>query len=101
MSIDLQGKSYKELCHEKPIPVEEINALYRGYWVYVVNAEVDGRSRLLSGIPVVIGEVAFAGSEDGIYRKFKDSKYGKHYEHILWQPDGFISSLHLLVSKNG
>ena len=101
MSIELHGKSYKELCHTVPISVEEINSLYRGYWVYVVNAEVDDRNRLLSGIPVVIGEIAFAGSEDGIYKQYKDSKYGRHYEHILWQPDGFISSLHLLVSQNG
>ena len=101
MFIDLYGKSYKELCHTEPLSVEEINALYMGFWVYVVNAEVDSRSRLLSGIPVVIGEVAFAGSEDGIYKKYKDPEFGRHYEHILWQPDGFISALHLSVSKNG
>ena len=101
MKTELNDKSYSELNHNAPIPVEQINDLYRGYWVYVVNAEFDDRGNLTRGLPVVIADAAYAGSEDGIYKKYHDPKYGEHCEHILWQPDGFISALHFMGKAHG
>ena len=101
MTIELKNKSYLELDHKEPIPVENINNLYRGYWVYVVKAEFDDRGNLIRGIPVVIAEAAYAGSENGIYKKYHNPQYGEHCEHILWQPDGFISALHFVGNAHG
>jgi hypothetical protein len=93
MSIDLKGKTYLELNHTEPMTVEEIERLYDGYWVYVVKAEFkEGTRRLVSGIPVVIGTMAFAGSEDGIYKKYKTEEYAPRKEVILLN-DNFISAL--------
>jgi hypothetical protein len=93
MSINLNGKTYLELSHKEPLSIEEIRSLYDGYWVYVVNAEfADGSRSLIKGIPVVIGTMAFAGSEDGIYKKYKVAKYAPRKEVILLN-DNFISGL--------
>ena len=101
MEKELNNKGYLELEHEEPIPVEQINSLYRGYWVYVVKAEFDDRGNLIRGMPVVIADAAYAGSEDGIYKKYHNLQYGEHCEQILWEPDGFISALHFVGSANG
>ena len=93
MKMDLKGKTYLELNHNEPLTVDEIERLYNGYWVYIVNAEFGaGRHDLRKGIPVVIGIMAYAGSEDGIYKKYRNSRYGEHKEYILLD-DSFISAL--------
>ena len=93
MSIDLKGKTYLELNHTKPLTIDEIERLYDGFWVYVVNAEFsEGRRDLVRGIPVVIGTMAYAGSEDDIFDKYDKPEYQPHTEVILLN-DYFISSL--------
>ena len=100
MKFDLNGKTYLELSHDEPMTVGEIERLYNGYWVYIVNAEFcAGRHNLLRGIPVVIGTMAYAGSEDGIYKKYRNPQYGEHKEYILLD-DGFISALTVAEGKD-
>ena len=93
MTIDLKGKTYLEVAHTEPITIEEIEKLYDGYWVYVVNAEFsEGRRDLVRGKPVIIGTMAYAGASDGIYDKYDKPEYLPHDEVILLN-DNFISSL--------
>jgi len=81
--IDFNGKTYLALSNSELLPVEEIRKLYDGYWVYVVNAEFNERQDLIRGVPVVIGTMAFAGADDGIYSKYDDPMYGEYDELIL------------------
>ena len=94
------SKSYKLLNHTEPISVDEIEKLYDGYWVYVVNAQFAENGQLISGIPVVCGDCQFAGAEDGIYDKYRSEEYGQREELILFHPDGFIASLQILREAN-
>jgi hypothetical protein len=70
-------KTYKTLNHDKPLVIEEIRRLYRGYWVYIVNAELDETNAILSGIPVVIGARPYDGAEENkdIYTKYRADEY--------------------------
>ena len=91
--FDFKGRTYLELDHKEPMTVDEINTLYNGYWVYVVNAEFYNGLKLKKGIPVIIANNPFEGVDDGIYEKYDSPKYGEHFEHILYKPNGFISAL--------
>ena len=88
-------KTYKFVEHTQPLTRSEIETLYDGYWVYIINARFTETRGLIDGVPVIIGEMAYDGAEDGIYEKYKDSKYEARYGMVLLH-DSFISSL---VSK--
>ena len=92
-------KTYKLLNHTEPMTQEEIERLYDGYWVYVVNTEFTDSSGFIGGIPVVIGKMPFDGAEDGIYSKFDEPKYGEHCDLVLLH-DPFISSLASIESES-
>ena len=83
---------YKILNHTEPMSIDEIRELYDGYWVYVVNAEFCEDGRLIKGIPVVIGDRAYAGASDGIYSKFDLPEYGEYSEVVMLYVD-FVSSI--------
>ena len=68
-------KTYELLNHDSPLPIDEIQRLYNGYWVYLVNVEFSEFRALLSGQPVVRGIRAFDGAKDGIYEKYNSSEY--------------------------
>ena len=68
-------KTYKFLDHAKPLPIDEIKRLYKGYWVFLVNAEFSITNKLISGKPVIIGSRAYDGARDGIYEKYKAAEY--------------------------
>ena len=58
--------TYKLLDHTKPLPIGEVERLYKGYWVFIVNVERSeptetSRGELLGGIPVIIGSVPYDG----------------------------------------
>ena len=93
-------KGYALLNHKEAMSVEDIRKMYRGFWVYVVKAKLSHDGQLLTGIPVVIGEYAFAGAEDGIYDVYKSEEYNERTELILFLPDGFIASLQILRETN-
>jgi len=85
-------KTYELLNHTEPLTQDEIERLYDGYWVYIVNAEFSDAHGFIGGIPVVIGKIPFDGAEDDIYSKFDKPKYGEHCDLVLLH-DSFISSL--------
>jgi len=89
------NNTYKLLNHTEPLSVDEIKKLYSGYWVYVVNAQFSSGRKLVSGIPVVCGDFAYDGAEDGIYEQFKKEEYGEHKEIYLFKPE-LISALEAL-----
>ena len=68
-------KTYKLLDHTEPLPIEEIERLYDGFWVYIVKAKVGEYGEILSGIPVVIGKKSADGAFDGIYTKYRADEY--------------------------
>ena len=86
-------RTYKLLNHADPLSIEEIERLYEGYWVYIVKAKFGEYGELLSGIPVVIGERAANGAEEGIYEKFRSEEYNIRADLNLLPNRGFISSL--------
>jgi len=85
-------KTYKLLEHTKPLSIDEIRSLYKGYWVYVVNATIGDHGKILSGIPVIIGQTTADGAEDGIYTKYRSDEYNQRVELNLLPNRGFISS---------
>jgi hypothetical protein len=92
-------KLYRLLDHKEPLPADEIRRLYRGYWVYIVKAQFAPQRKLISGIPVIAGDCAYAGAEDGIYKQFDTDEYGEHTEMYLFTP-GFISALEIVRKAN-
>jgi hypothetical protein len=87
------NKTYKILENTKPMPADEIKKLYRGYWVYIVNAQMTDNKSLVSGTPVIIGEMAYDGADDGIYEKYNSDEYVERVGLSLLPNRGFISSL--------
>ena len=94
-------KSYKLLNHAKPMPVEEIEKMYNGYWVYVVCAKFSESRELISGIPVILGTRSYDGGADGIYEKYRKKEYEERVGLPLFQNDGFIASLHIIGGHSG
>jgi len=90
------NKTYKLLEHTEPLTINEIRRLYKGYWVYIVKAELGEHGKILSGIPVIIGQVAADGVEDGIYLKYKTDDYNVRTSLNLLPNRGFISSLQIV-----
>ena len=86
-------KTYKLLNHTAPMSVDEMERLYEGYWVYIVKANFGEYGELLNGIPVVIGERAADGADEGIYEKFRSDEYDVRADLNLLPNRGFISSL--------
>ena len=88
-------KTYKLLDHTKPMPITEIEKLYDGYWVFMVNVTFDKKikGKIVSAIPVVIGKTPFDGVEDGIFEKFKTDEYRQRADMNLLPNVGFISAL--------
>ena len=86
-------KTYQILDNMEPMSADEIKRAYRGHWVYVVKASQADTGRLLSGIPVVIGSMAYDGAEDGIYEKYNGEEYEERVGMSLLPNKGFISSL--------
>ena len=72
---------------------DEIKRLYNGYWVYVVNAELTDMREMLSGVPVIVGSMAYDGAEDGIYEKFNGDEYAPRVDRSMLRRGSFISSL--------
>jgi hypothetical protein len=95
----MMEKSYKLLDYKEPMPVEEIERLFDGYWVYLVNTLYGSDGQLVSGIPVVCGDVCYAGAGDGIYNQFDTEEYGEHSELYLYKP-GFVSALEIVRRTN-
>ena len=86
-------KTYRVLAHTEPLPIEEIEKLYQGYWVYIVKAKIGEYGKILSGIPVIIGSRASDGAFDGIYEKYNSDEYDIRADLNLLPNRGFISSL--------
>jgi len=86
-------KTYKILNHTKPLSIDEIRQLYKGYWIYIVKATIGEHGKILSGIPVIIGQTTADGAEDGIYTKYRSDDYNQRVELNLLPNRGFISSL--------
>jgi len=93
-------KTYELVTHPNAISKTEIERLYDGYWVYIVNAKTTETGRLLEGVPVIIGSVPYDGVEDGIYEKYKADKYVERMGISLRHNVGFISSLRLVEDIN-
>ena len=86
-------KTYKILNHTEPLAIDEIRRLYTGYYVYIVKAKIGSHGEILSGIPVIIGDRASDGAEDGIYFKYRSDEYIERAELNMLPNRGFISAL--------
>jgi hypothetical protein len=93
-------KTYRILSHTEPLPIDEIRQLYKGYWVYLVKAELSESDGLISGVPVIIGQTPHDGVEDGIYEKYRAKEYEKRADLSLLPNKGFISSLRIAGGEN-
>ena len=87
------NKTYKLLENTTVMTADDIKREYRGYWVFLTNISCSDEGKFLSGIPVVIGDMAYDGAEDGIYTQFEDPKYGSCRDMSLLQLHGNITSL--------
>jgi len=70
-------KTYRFVDHQTPLSEESIESLYSGYWVYCVKAKFTETNGFIEGIPVIIGEKAYDGGEDGIYEQYKTEEYSE------------------------
>jgi hypothetical protein len=93
----IMKKTYKQVYHTAPIFKIEIEQLYDGFWVYIVNAKTTETGRLLEGIPVIIGNEPYDGVESGIYEKYRANEYIERVGISLLHDTGFISSLRIPI----
>ena len=91
--------NYKLLDHKESLTVNEIEKQYNDCWIFLVKAQYDSNDHLIGGIPVICGDVAYAGAEDGIYDKYDADEYGEQDELYLFKP-GFISALEIVEHTN-
>jgi hypothetical protein len=54
---------------------EEMKLEYDEKWIYLVNCKFSPYKRLLSGVPVIIGDRVYEGVPDGIYEQFNEAIY--------------------------
>ena len=84
---------YQIIENPKVMSKEEIEQKYSGYWVYIVQANINPHGTLIEGMPVVLGEYQFDGVEEGIYERFDLPKYGRRLSYTLVPHGNMISSV--------
>jgi hypothetical protein len=84
---------YKLIENPRLMSQEEIDNAYNGSWVYIVKANIDPHGKLIAGVPVVLGEFQFAGVDEGIYKQFDGSEFGRKLSYTLLPHDNTISSV--------
>ena len=89
----IMSKTYKHVDHQATVSVHEIERMYDGYWVYLLNVELTEANEILSGIPAVIGTRSSDGAMDGIYDKYKSDEYAPRAGISLLPNRFFISAL--------
>ena len=65
---------YQLIENPRMMPQEEIETIYDGHWVYIVNANITPNGKLIEGMPVVLGKFPFAGVDEGVYKQFDGSE---------------------------
>ena len=83
----------KIIENPKLMSQEEIDTAYTGNWVYIVQANIDSLGKLISGVPVVLGEFQFDGVDEGVYRQFDSREYGRKLSYTLLSHDNTVSSV--------
>ena len=80
---------------ENPIMMsgEEIEEMFDGKWVYVVKANITRHGELMEGMPVVVADSPFEGTELGIYEQYRKPEYEERLDHNLKHYDPFIPSV--------
>ena len=84
---------YKIIENPVMLPKQEIDRIYEGKWVFLVNAQFTPNDFLIEGIPVVVGDIPFDGVDDGIYEQYRGDEYGKTYSYTLLKQRNLISSV--------
>ena len=76
-SNELTEPIYRILKEEERIrmKLDEMKQRFDGKWVYIVNCVFTPGNKIIDGIPVIVGDMAFAGVQEGIYEPFKSSEY--------------------------
>ncbi|MDR0221870.1 MAG: hypothetical protein LBI54_10775 [Lachnospiraceae bacterium] len=80
---------------ENPIMMsrDEIDSIYKGKWVYIVNAIITPQGKFIEGMPVVLGEFQYDGVEEGIYERYKTKEYEERLSYTLLPNHSTISSV--------
>ena len=90
------GKTYKLLDHTEPMTIDEIGELYDGYWVFITNVQRSEEGRVVSGVPAVVGIMAYDGAEDDVFDQFWADEYGECVDRSFMHNQGFISALQIV-----
>ena len=85
---------YEIIKSPQMLTKKEIDQLFDGKWVYIVNAKFTPNEMLIEGTPVVIGDAPFDGVEDGIYNQFDSDDYGDSCSYTLLKQSNIISSVY-------
>jgi len=83
---------YQIVENPKMMIKEEIDKEFDGKWVYVVKANVTRHGELLEGMPVIVADSPYEGTEDGIYKMYRKSEYEERLDYNLKHYEPFISS---------
>ena len=84
---------YQVLENPRMMSGEEIEKTFDGKWVYIVKANITRNGKLIEGMPVVVADIPFEGTENGIYEQYRKPEYNERLEHNLKHYEPFIPSV--------
>ena len=84
---------YEIIGNPKMMSKADIDKIFMGKWIYIVNDNIDMHGTLIEGMPVVLGEYQFDGVEEGIYAQFDGTEYGSDLSYNLLPHGDIISSV--------
>ena len=84
---------YQIIENPRVMTKEEIDKVYDGKWVYVVKATITRGGTLIEGMPVVIADSPYEGTEDGIYKIYREPDYEERLDYDLNHYEPFIPSV--------
>ena len=82
------------LKERKEYSYEQLQEIFDGKWLYLVNTLFTKSNRMIKGTPVVVADSELEGIKDGIYEQFKRNKgYGLLADADFTDSSGMFPSL--------
>jgi len=84
---------YKIIENPQIMTKEDIDKMFDGKWIYIVKADITKHGELIKGMPVIIADEPYEGTEDGIYDKYNTYEFVKRCDYNLIHYEPFIPSV--------
>ncbi len=86
---------YEIIENPKIMEAAEIDKVFKGKWVYLVQVDQTAHGKLIKAMPVVVGDAPFEGVEEGIYDEYDKEGYGTTLSYTLLENHCFMAIMNL------